>query len=75
MLYYIQVLSASISNAFVWTKNPEYEEMAKFCLMFDKFFDCMNTRRAKEGKEKRKPDLDPYRSDKDIRLNVSFVFN
>ena len=43
----------------------------KFCLLFDKFFDCLNTRRAGEGKEKRKPDLDPYRSDKDVRLHVS----
>ena len=51
------VLSTSISNAFVWAKNPEYEETAKFCLMFDKFFDCMNTRRAREGKEKSKADF------------------
>jgi hypothetical protein len=39
--------------------------------MFDKFFDCMNTQQAGEGKHKRKPDLDPYRSDKDVRLLVS----
>ena len=52
-------------------KKDEFEETAKFCLMFDKFFDCLNTRRAGEGKEKRKPDLDPYRSDKDVRLHVS----
>lgn len=32
------------------------------------FFDCMNTRQAGEGKHKRKPDLDPYRSGKDVRL-------
>ena len=38
--------------------------------MFDRFFDCMNTRRLTEGKEKRKPDLDPYRSPNDARLTL-----
>ena len=42
--------------------------------MFDRFFDCLNTRRLEEGREKRKPDLDPYKSDKDSRLTVSTVF-
>ena len=39
--------------------------------MFDKFFDCMNTRQSGEEKRKRKPDLDPYRNCKDVRLHVS----
>ena len=69
----MQVLSASVSMALNLTKKVEYEETAKFCLMFDKFFDCMNTRQAGEGKRKRKPDLDPYRSDKDVRLLVSCI--
>ena len=55
------------------TRNDDYEETARFCLMFDKFFDCLNTRRAGEGKRKRKPDLDLYRSDKDVRLQVYIV--
>ena len=33
----------------------------------------MNTRRLTEGKEKRKPDLDPYRSPNDARLTVSII--
>ena len=41
--------------------------------MFDKFFDCLNTQQAGEGKHKRKPDLDPYRSEYDARLNVSII--
>ena len=56
--------------AFNLLKKEEYEETSKFCCMFDRFFDCLNTRRAGEGKEKRKPDLDPYRSVNDIRLTV-----
>ena len=64
-------MSASVSSAFELTGKEEFEETAKFCRMFDKFFDCLNTRRAGEGKQKRKPDLDPYRSDSDIRLQVS----
>ena len=51
-------------------------ETSKFCRMFDRFFDCMNTRRLSEGREKRKPDLNPYRSDKDPRLTVNvYRFN
>ena len=61
-----------MSVAFGMLENSEYEETAKFCKMFDRFFDCMNTRDAKEGKQKRKPDLDPYRSVKDKRFDVSF---
>lgn len=51
-------------------KDDELTETARFCLMFDKFFDCLNTRRFGEGKEKRKPDLDPYSSEKDRRFKV-----
>ena len=38
--------------------------------MFDRFFDCLNTHDAKEGKKKRKPDLDPYRNIKDGKFQV-----
>ena len=51
-------------------KNSEFKETARFCMMFDKFFDCLNTRRHGEGKERRKPDLEPYRSGKDVRFTV-----
>ena len=54
-------------------KNEEFQETARFCHMFDRFFDCLNTRRAGEGREKRKPDLEPYTSHEDERLSVSSV--
>ena len=53
----------------------DYEETSKFCSMFDRFFDCLNTRNAKEGKQKRKLDLDPYRRVKDKRFEVSVEVN
>lgn len=61
-----------MSHAFELMDNTDYTETAKFGYMFDKFFDCLNTRNAEEGKRKRKPDLDPYRSDKDARFKVIF---
>lgn len=51
-------------------KNDEYDETSTFCHMFDRFFDCFNTRSIGEGRNKRKPDLEPYTSDKDKRLDV-----
>ena len=53
----MQVLSKSVSCAFKLLKNEEYSEMSKFCEMFNRFFDCLNTRRAGKGKEKRNGDL------------------
>lgn len=40
--------------------------------MFDRFFDMLNTRCLEEGIQKRKPDLAPYRTQKDSRLKVSY---
>ena len=50
--------------------SDEYRETAQFCHMFDKFFDCLNTRNASEGKKKRKQDLEPYRRADDRRFEV-----
>lgn len=60
-----------MSAAFNLLESSDYEETSKFCYMFDRFFDCLNTRNAKEGKPKRKPDLDPHRSVEDKRFEVS----
>ncbi len=60
-----------MSAAFKLLEKSEFEETAHFCSMFDKLFDCLNTRDFKEGKKKRKPDLDPYRNIKDRRFQVS----
>ena len=53
-------------------EKGEFTETARFCRIFDKFFDCLNTRRIGEGKESRKPDKEPYWSVKDERFTVSF---
>ena len=60
-----------MSDCFKLMNVEAYQETAKFCLMFDKFFDCLNTRRIGEGKELRKPDLDPYWTVNDTRFHVS----
>lgn len=65
------MLSSSVSHSFELLENDDYAETAKFCRMFDKFFDCLNTRNAERN---RKPDLDPYRSDKDVRFKVILVY-
>lgn len=48
-------------------------ETEKFCCIFDKFFDCLNTRNLKEAQLKRKPDLRGYFSPKDTRINVGHM--
>ena len=45
-------------------------ETVRFLQMFDRFFDCLNTRHSKEGQRKRKPDLFPYVYPTDIRFKV-----
>lgn len=66
----MQVLSNSVSCGFKMMKNPEYDESARFCHMLNRFFDCLNTRHAGEGKWKQNSDLDPYTSVDDPRLTV-----
>ena len=45
-------------------------ETAKFCHMFDKLFDCLNTCNASEGKKKRKQDFEPYCQADDRHVEV-----
>ena len=54
-------------------QNEDYSETAKFCKMFDRFFDCMNVRSICEGRNKRKPDLEPYQDVVDTRFHVSHM--
>lgn len=49
-------------------------ETEKFCRMFDKFFDIFNTRAIEEADRKRKPDLKPFYSSTDERLEVLYKF-
>lgn len=64
-----QVLSASTSHAILLKGIPEMTETANFCLMFDRWFDCLNGRYLDEGTKKRKSDLLPYKSVDDPRFD------
>ena len=64
-----QVLSESMSVALLNFGPPDAKGTADYCLMFDKFFDCMNVRNSVEHKHKRKPFLAPYTSVDDERFS------
>ena len=66
----VQVLSSTVANAFSYYSLEETEETEKFVRHFDKFFDCLNVRSLSECVHSRKPDLRPYRSPDDPRLQV-----
>lgn len=55
-----QVLSESVGTVLAEFGPPESAATAKFCLYFDKFFDCLNVRNTREHKFKNKPFLQPY---------------
>ena len=63
-----QVLSTSVSIAVKSFGPPEATVTAKYCEMFDKFFDCFNVRNTKEYITKQKPFLKPYTSVDDERF-------
>lgn len=54
-----QVLSESVFHALQTYGPPEAEATATFCMMMDKFFDCLNIRNTKEGITKAKSFLKP----------------
>uniref|UniRef100_A0A1X7U031 Transposable element P transposase n=1 Tax=Amphimedon queenslandica TaxID=400682 RepID=A0A1X7U031_AMPQE len=63
--------SSSIGGVrYIIIENTYYGNILRYFKkqMNDKFFDCLNTRHLEEGKRKRKPDLDPYRSVNDRRF-------
>ena len=64
-----QVLSASVAAVLKEFGPPEAAGTAKFALMMDKFFDCLNVRSDSEHKIKRKPYLAPYTSLVDERFS------
>ncbi len=75
------MLSKSVATAFATIRELEgpdssladTSETEKFCLMFDRFFDMMNTRSVQEARRERMPDLLPYYSPSDKRLKVSGI--
>ena len=50
-----QVLSEIVGNVLNNFGPEEAAGSGKFCLMMDKFFDCLNVRTTKENITKRKP--------------------
>ena len=64
----VQVLSDSVYQALTTYGPPEAVETARFCKMFDSFFDCINVRNTCEVILKRKPFLKPYESLDDERF-------
>lgn len=63
-----QVLSTSVSVALKEFGTAETSATAKYCQMFDNFFDCLNVRNTKECTHKIKPFLQPYTSVSDERF-------
>nr|XP_006814580.1 PREDICTED: uncharacterized protein LOC102809633 [Saccoglossus kowalevskii] len=74
--YAAQVLSSTVANAvsLFGQKGPHIAPTVEFIRNFDKFFDCLNVRSMIEGVRKRKPNLMPYRSPDDPRLQLCFQF-
>ena len=64
-----QVLSSSVSVALTTYGPAEARETAKYCYMFDKYFDCMNSRNTTEAHRKQKPDLARNESEDDNRFD------
>lgn len=66
----LQVLSNTVADALAHYGEPDTRETERFVRFMDRFFDMLNTRSVEEGSNKRKPDLDPYRTPDDSRLKV-----
>ncbi|XP_014677400.1 PREDICTED: uncharacterized protein LOC106817251 [Priapulus caudatus] len=64
-----QVLSYSVGRLLQANSGEEAQETAKFVLLMDRFFDCLNVRSHNEAERKRKPDLLPFRNADDARFH------
>ncbi len=62
-----------MAELLAYFSDPETEETENFIRIFDKFFDCLNSRSFSEWKTSRKPDLKPYTSPNDPRLEVIII--
>lgn len=66
-------MSGSVAHALHLTGDSSASETATFIDKVDKFFDCLNVNAFNEGKLKRKPFIQPYRSQLDFRLLVCMI--
>lgn len=64
----MQVLSGTVANALEEFYGENVSETVYFRRTFNKFFDCLNVRNLLDGRNKRNPDLNPYRDVNDPRL-------
>ena len=64
-----QVLSETVGSVLNSFGPDDAAGTAKFCLMMDKFFDCLNVKNTVEYKTKKKPFLKPYTSVDDVRFD------
>lgn len=69
-----QVLSRSVGLVIQNYGGDESSETAKFILLMDRFFDCLNTRSLDEHIVTSKPDLAPYKKDDDARFEFLDTF-
>jgi hypothetical protein len=66
-----QVLSNSVGRLMMASSSTDNKETAKFILLMNKFFDCLNTRSTVEGHRTRNEWLLPYTSVDDHRFQVN----
>lgn len=69
-IYFVQVLSESVSKALKLTGGSSVDETARLVEYMDKFFDALNVHNFSHGIHARKPFQMPYRSGKDKRVEV-----
>ena len=65
----VQVLSESVGKVLQKFGPPQAQGTAQFCLMMDKFFDCVNVRNTKECTVRSKDFLRPFSSIDDERFS------
>ena len=63
-----------MANALRKAGGDETSETIRFIDMMDKLFDVFNVNNYDNGKKKRKPFQDPYRSAVDFRVKVHFHY-
>ena len=68
--FVFQVISTTVANALDSFYGREVQGTVKFIRMFDKFFDCLNSRSLTEADRNRKPNVALYKSPNDQRLKV-----
>ena len=63
-------MSESVGKILQTYGDASVQQTAKFILLVDQWFDCMNVRHTGEAGRKRKDNLKPYESEHDPRLKV-----